>query len=703
MPADPSYQRYKITLSFATDGRRSIDIGADPGREDGSGVDVQATSSPVFLISGEGAIGRSGHQVILWCAVTRPLRFAHAMSRFARRANAMTFMSLGIASFVFACPNREVCNTIREEMQTVAGGDLRGAEIWMLDDHAVADTEHLPLQATPVAIASLLTADEASRLPSEARWVADELNVLLRESELRSRQWAPIFVPQIESVRGESRACLDDLFRVLEETHTLETQATLNQLKSQLINHCAVLSYLMSQGLSCALPIGTSECYFRRHALLGISQAMQAVAALEGDICTKFSLTALEPIIDRIYSARAPRTTFQANGRYDDVRFRRSDLSVEHADLSQLSETFSAEERSHDRHVTYFSTRHGFKWSGKSITVPSEVLENVAAAPWNILTISHEMLHCHVYSLLSVILGRNPSDHPTDSWLISNIEEYIRWRASRDRVPPANIRDALRYRVFEFTEDYSGINDGSARLEPGDEGNLIQINGFEGVSDALKRLDNAFKMLNEIIVHTLDLNYFYRNNVQDYLRLIWSSWSRVPQVSFSLKQYLVRSLACVATAQQRGSEESRFAWAQEQVRTALRSLSGDPVIATIGEAVEAMYANEEILTTIKAHFFFSLTVVDDVIRYLFIEATNRHLENSGNALRGRENYTRPEMGEIPTAIQAFPLEIAKGYYLGRPRSSELESGATWDSFKILLHLASADQDSPPPAGETNAT
>ena len=698
MSDEPSYSRFSIQIVREPSGDLQVFI--RPDILNGQPHSTAATqspdeiSSPIYRIDGgDSAVPAAQHWHLVFGAVARPLRYAHAITRACNKLGISTYVSLGIASFVLVCPSPETRDAIKASLASVAGPDFRGVESWDLDGQTVIDTDYSLEPAVEATQEILITEVDYERLPVEARWVCDELASLYIETRAKSGQWAPVFLPQIEAVFAESKQCLAELLVALNGGQSLQAQASFNQTKSQLINHCAALSYLSSQGLSCALPLKSSECYFRRHAFLGISQAMQGVSALEGDVCAKFRFTTVEPLIEIVYAAQPLGAPFHRHGRYDDFRFIRSDLRAAHAVISQQVMRLAQNEQADERHITYFSTRHGFKWSGKSITIPSEVLENAAALPWNLLTITHEMLHCHVYSVLSVILGRSAAGDQADAWLHENVAAYLRWTEHHNSDLPQNVRDALRYRIFEFAENYSGLTTDAVRSLGENGTGIVDLTCFEGHADALRRLDNAFKMLNEIVVHTLDLNYFYRNNTREYLRLIWSSWSRVPQVSFSLKQYLVRSLAAIATVQERGTQTMRFDWALEQVRTALRELSADPAIAAIHEAVESICSQQEHRESVQENFMLCLSMVDDVIRYLFIEDTNRRIENSGNALREGDIYVPPAASEIPSSITAYPLEIARGYFIGRALGASADVPESWAGFKILLHLASADQES----------
>jgi len=75
-----------------------------------------------------------------------------------------------------------------------------------------------------------------------------------------------------------------------------------------------------------------------------------------------------------------------------------------------------------------------------------------------------------------------------------------------------------------------------------------------------------------LLVHTLDVRYFYRGDRDLFLELLWESWTTVPAVVGDLETYLLRSLVAVATLEE-GSLSERFKLSRERLLKKLHELA----------------------------------------------------------------------------------------------------------------------------------
>jgi hypothetical protein len=68
----------------------------------------------------------------------------------------------------------------------------------------------------------------------------------------------------------------------------------------------------------------------------------------------------------------------------------------------------------------------------------------------------------------------------------------------------------------------------------------------EVTSQVLGRMiQEVFHEANEILTHTFDFLYFYRKDVDLYVKCLWASWSVIPRITHRLSDYLTRCLAAV--------------------------------------------------------------------------------------------------------------------------------------------------------------
>ena len=107
-------------------------------------------------------------------------------------------------------------------------------------------------------------------------------------------------------------------------------------------------------------------------------------------------------------------------------------------------------------------------------------------------------------------------------------------------------------------------------------------------SQLRRLLEEEDRSISEIIVHTLDLFYFYFDTFELYNRAVWASWRRVPSVLRDVRQCALRMLlAC--TSLDTGEIVGRFARARHQVRDSISRLSSDlGGDAILEEAVELL-------------------------------------------------------------------------------------------------------------------
>jgi hypothetical protein len=114
----------------------------------------------------------------------------------------------------------------------------------------------------------------------------------------------------------------------------------------------------------------------------------------------------------------------------------------------------------------------------------------------------------------------------------------------------------------------------SQRAAVRDATRIGQMEIPEDDSQLRRLLEEEDRSISEIIVHSLDLFYFYFDNFDPYNRAVWASWRRVPSVLRDVRQYVLRMLlAC--TSLDTGEIISRFARARNQALDSISRLNND--------------------------------------------------------------------------------------------------------------------------------
>jgi hypothetical protein len=192
---------------------------------------------------------------------------------------------------------------------------------------------------------------------------------------------------------------------------------------------------------------------------------------------------------------------------------------------------------------------------------------------------THEMLHGHVRDLLHAIFNCVRDDDPlkTDQFWIHVFDRFQNHMLGR-RNESFMLIDSVRSVLLSYCCLVREM--GSLTRLPSKP---TSVRGSTRVgqlwlpddSSQLKRLlAEEDRNISEIVVHTLDLFYFYVDNFDLYNRAVWASWRSVPAVLRDVRQYVLRMLLAY-TSLDKGDIIGRFARARNQVRMSIKRLNND--------------------------------------------------------------------------------------------------------------------------------
>jgi hypothetical protein len=134
-------------------------------------------------------------------------------------------------------------------------------------------------------------------------------------------------------------------------------------------------------------------------------------------------------------------------------------------------------------------------------------------------------------------------------------------------------------------------------------------------------LEHQYRNISEIIVHVLDLHYFYRSRLEIYLPFIWHSWAAVPVVVRDLRQYLLRSLLAAASIE-RGGSYQRFRNAVAALRHYISTSPPAPAHYSLAQGILVYLNDESLIEELYLPFTAALRVTD-LARYVFFSARIR--------------------------------------------------------------------------------
>lgn len=309
-------------------------------------------------------------------------------------------------------------------------------------------------------------------------------------------------------------------------------QRRINKIVDRLIQTNSSLAYVVSQTHNGSNPIGQDSCLVANHSLLGIGTAIRGVQNFTDFISDAFQTYSVINVIDHSYDDLTILAYEQKKGEVTPSR------KVIDQKITALN---SSKEKQLSK-LAYFSSRLGFKEFQNSITVAIQCLHACDSSRWTLMTLTHELLHAHIRVILATILSPSPEELPEDAALrfagehLDNLDH----KRSRD-LCNFSVTKYLRYSIFEFSDYYY------ENFQASPQQKSAQIGGALSTEGQLLRLKAAFPLINEIMVHALDLPYFYNDDVPQYLRSLWDSWSTIPGVVDRLDSYLIRSLISVGS------------------------------------------------------------------------------------------------------------------------------------------------------------
>jgi hypothetical protein len=244
------------------------------------------------------------------------------------------------------------------------------------------------------------------------------------------------------------------------------------------------------------------------------------------------------------------------------------------------------------------------------------------------MTLTHELLHAHVTGILSTILGDADNVGVSDQSFQKQYEGFkAACQAAEDEKPcvPATMIDSLRFMIFAFASARSSALE--QLVDPPESKTNTGTTSFSvGVAKTFDRFTKEIRcnlrVLEEVIVHSLDLRYFYAGDVDLFLKLLWSSWTTVPAVVSDLETYVLRSLAAAASVDPAPTVQRRFDNAFGKLKTVLRELViGGPSNRFLGIAQNYIAHNEARLRELFCPMLYAADMAGIFLCSKKIEAT----------------------------------------------------------------------------------
>ena len=396
-----------------------------------------------------------------------------------------------------------------------------------------------------------------------------------------------------------------------------------NQIMDRLIQINSSLSYVSTQTYSGSIPILERRSIIRRSCLLGVGTSIRALTRIIRYIEKSFLTVDFDEVITGIMPVCKPLSGLQKR-IYDKSNWYKSNIDS----MPQAS--------THDEDIpkmVYFSSRNAFRESEFAITASMNCITSGLSLPWTLMTITHEMLHSHVRTLLTSIFWSENNNG------FNKIYEKFRKKYVDADTRDYYLIDSIREIILRYcigTRSHGSIS----FLKKYNANRVLDYN--VKISELSELLEREHKNINEIIVHTLDLHYFYRDDIRNYILTIWNSWAPLPNVNDDISQYILRSLLAIASTIDQ-SPYTRFNMSVNAFKAILSDNKDMLKNNHLTSKLEAILNDRE---TLKNYFWGafknSIILVDLVMNVFYSRKVSTQLWNDENviiSINGEDHYS----------------------------------------------------------------
>jgi len=594
------------------------------------------------------------------------------------------WFSHGLASVIVLCEEEIVI----DEVMNILHDRIRAFEIW-------ESTPALKLKGAKVCSpepydTSLLEIPVADGLTADVKYALQEFSHSVKAAMHRAAQYAPSQMIIFERLVTAVSTIVEGLsFLTNPTTHQTEWFSSsdiesliadevqrkkhFDFLASQLVQINSALSYIVSQAYSGAVPILEHECHIRSFSLLGVGTAYRALSSYARHVEMIFEQHPIVEVIRTVYPTTIGPAPFKQFGTRDTEGWDRLIFGVDrYIHLGTKSQDLPK--------LVYYSGRQGFRETKFTVTAPIQALNSAATVRWSLMTLSHELLHAHVMSILGVLFGNiHDSSNVIFTQVVKRFDEY---RKSNCTEKP-NLSDCISFVILNFCCFEHGIN-----INYSSEG--VSLSKSNNVDKIKNMVAIYFADINDIIVHVLDYIYFYNQDDAVYIGLLWESWSPVPVVLEKIEHYLLRTLLAIGT-KETGSIVTRYFSSLKIINRELtKLLERNPDNIVLKHAKEVLANNNSESSKMVVSFSNGINLADMAARFLasphisglLLNDTQRVLDEDA----GTYNYNL-DIGQFEKLQIDSPVALCDGL-LRKSLTDKDESGADIASAWAFLACSS---------------
>ncbi len=454
----------------------------------------------------------------------------------------------------------------------------------------------------------------------------------------------------VSNPKGSPPPTLNEYTEEMIRTDPFLRQRISHQAIDRIIQVNAALSYVSTQMLSGAVPILERRSLIRRHSLLGVGSAILALTRMARSVELAFSEFSVEEILGVRMAEAKPLPGLDQLPAYDHSTW--ADYSIDRWEGKVNARTWYPK-------LPYFSGRLGFRETEYTISAALQSLAAAASTEWSLLTLTHELLHGHVRNIISVLFQGDPKKPPEDKFA-----EFYRDFASVISKTSVARSELESLRAIVLTYCCMTVIQGSltTKVDMYDQEFDITLPLEE---DLWYVFEAETRNISEILVHVLDLHYFYGSRLTAYIPLIWRSWATVPHVSGDLRQYILRSLLAIS-ATVTGTVYERFNTSVSRLVEILGSdadgLRDVPLTQTVIDYIN----NEEFRHDLVLPFSASVILVDLANTVLLSKSIRAKLlaDPLGHWLNTEEWFEQTYEYRLPNGFSETKVQSPAALLLG---------------------------------------
>lgn len=446
--------------------------------------------------------------------------------------------------------------------------DVTGYEVWPLVDSHLEISDLIFQEPEQVEFVAPTVVSEDG-LPYEAAAQVRQLNANLQMTASKAARYAPELLPTLHSVANLADDTVTSTSTALEGgVGEIERTQLKHDATALLVELNAGLTMLYSQLITGGVPLVRESYPVAEYSLLGIGSAVRALIAVYAHLNTAFQKSNYLARIDAAYTTAAPFPVWIHRLDLDYTEWETSTLR-----LSDLPDVAMAPEN-YRQHLLYFSSRYGFHETLTTMSASWQCVHASATRAWNLLTLSHEFVHAHVREIVDVTLAR---------YSYAELAEL----ATNDN--PQNPWDSLSM-VFIGAMRYGDRVRNDLPMISGKNPNY-RSPGWQKETDAatIEYLieGRARRVLQELIVHSLDYLYVYDGRAELYLASIWGSWSYVQSIMKRLHHYCLRSLVALSASDATHTDDkTAYRVAEDRLARVLEALAAEDDGGVASRALE---------------------------------------------------------------------------------------------------------------------